>query len=124
MNMFNSITIPGLAGFQAAIAADKLSKAEADRRFLKVVGLLMVAVILAMPQLAMAGPWDTVGDNILGIFTGGLTRTIAIISIICCGIAALAGKLSWDWAIKIIVGILLIFGGAAIVDYVIAAAEA
>jgi type IV secretory pathway VirB2 component (pilin) len=124
MNMFNSITIPGLAGIQSALAADKLSKADADRRFLKVAGLLMLACMLAMPQLAMAGPWDTVADNVLGIFTGGLTRTIAIISIIACGIAAMFGKLSWDWAIKIVVGILLIFGGAAIVDYVIAAAEA
>ena len=53
---------------------------------------------------------------------GGLTRTIAIISVIACGIAAIAGKLSWDWAIKIIVGIVLIFGAAAIVDYIIAAA--
>jgi len=29
--------------------------------------------------------------------------------------------LSWDWAIKIIVGIVLIFGATSIVDYVIAA---
>jgi type IV secretion system protein VirB2 len=121
MNNFNSITAPGLAGIQSALAADKLNKADADRRFLKVAGLLLLACILAMPQMAMAGPWDTVADSVLGIFTGGLTRTIAIISIIACGIAAMFGKLSWDWAVKIVVGILLIFGGAAIVDYVIAA---
>jgi type IV secretion system protein VirB2 len=43
--------------------------------------------------------------------------------VIACGIAALAGKLSWDWAIKIIVGIVLIFGSVAIVDYIIAGAS-
>ena len=55
-------------------------------------------------------------------FTGGLTRTLAIIAVIACGIA-ISRKLSWDWAIKIIVGIVLIFGAAAIVDYVIAASS-
>jgi type IV secretion system protein VirB2 len=79
---------------------------------------------VVMPELAVAGPWDSMGTSVLGIFTGGLTRTIAIVAVIACGIAALAGKLSWDWAIKIIVGIVLIFGGATIVDYLIAAASA
>jgi type IV secretion system protein VirB2 len=87
--------------------------------------LMAVCVATALPGIALAGsgPWDTMGSQVLAIFTGGLTRTIAIISVIACGIAALAGKLSWDWAIKIIVGIVLIFGGAAVVDYLIAAAS-
>ena len=50
-----------------------------------------------------------------------LTRIIAILAVIACGIAAIAGKLSWDWAIKIVVGIVLIFGATALVDYLIAA---
>lgn len=84
--------------------------------------VLLAALILA-PELAMAAPWDSVATSVLGIFTGGLTRTIAIIAVIACGIAAIAGKLSWDWAIKIVVGIVLIFGSATLVDYVIAAAS-
>jgi type IV secretion system protein VirB2 len=77
-----------------------------------------------VPEIAMAGaPWDSAATSVLAIFTGGLTRTLAIIAVIACGIAAIAGKLSWDWAIKIIVGIVLIFGAAAIVDYVIAASS-
>lgn len=76
-----------------------------------------------MPMSAFAGsPWDTAATQILAIFTGGLTRTLAIIAVIACGIAAIAGKLSWDWAIKIIVGIVLIFGATSIVDYIIAGA--
>ncbi|MEY3201090.1 MAG: hypothetical protein RIR70_640, partial [Pseudomonadota bacterium] len=42
---------------------------------------------------------------------------------IACGIAAMVGKLSWEWAIKIVVGIVLIFGSASIVDFVIAGAS-
>jgi type IV secretion system protein VirB2 len=47
-------------------------------------------------------------------------RTLGIIAVIGCGIAALAGKLSWNWAINIIIGLVLMFGAAAIVDYLIA----
>lgn len=104
-----------------ALAADKASKRDADRRFLKVIGLAALALAVMTPELAMAAPWDGMATNVLAIFTGGLTRTIAIIACIALGIAAMAGKLSWDWAIKIIVGIVFIFGAAAIVDYLIAA---
>jgi type IV secretion system protein VirB2 len=82
---------------------------------------MLLALAFAMPEVAMAAPWDSAADSVLEIFTGGLTRTLAIIAVIACGIAAVAGKLSWDWAIKIIVGIVLIFGSATIVDYVISA---
>jgi type IV secretory pathway VirB2 component (pilin) len=105
------------------LAADKSSKAEASQRTLALVAVSVVGAFALMPGMAVAAPWDTVADNILGIFTGGLTRTIAIIAVIALGIAAMAGKLSWDWAVKIILGITLIFGGAAIVDYIIAAAS-
>ena len=84
--------------------------------------LIAISAVFLLPETAMATPWDSTSQQILAIFTGGLTRTIAIISVIACGIAAIAGKLSWDWAIKIIVGIVLIFGAAASVDYIIAAA--
>ena len=86
--------------------------------------LIAISAVFLLPETAMATPWDSTSQQILAIFTGGLTRTIAIISVIACGIAAIAGKLSWDWAIKIIVGIILIFGAASIVDYIIAGASA
>lgn len=105
----------------AALAADKANKRSVDRRTLKVLGLAALALAVLTPELAMAAPWDGMATNVLAIFTGGLTRTIAIITCIACGIAAMAGKLSWDWTIKIVVGIVLIFGSAAIVDYLIAA---
>ena len=108
---------------RAAIAADKARKVDVDRRATKTMMLIALCGAAVLPELAIAGPWDTMGTQVLSIFTGGLTRTIAIITVIACGIAAMAGKLSWDWAIKIIVGIVLIFGAAAIVDYLIAAAS-
>lgn len=94
---------------------------ETNKRTLAVLGGLAVLAFALMPEMAFAAPWDGAANQVLAIFTGGLTRTIAIIAVIACGIAAMAGKLSWDWAIKIVIGIVLIFGAAAIVDYVIAA---
>ena len=85
----------------------------------RLLALAMVALAL-LPEIAMAAPWDSTASQVLAIFTGGLTRTLAIIAVIACGIAAMAGKLSWEWAIKIVVGIVLIFGSASIVDFVIA----
>ena len=99
-------------------------KNEHKRLLEKLMILLAFGAVWVMPETAMAAPWDSTATQILGIFTGGLTRTIAIIAVIACGIAAIAGKLSWDWAIKIIVGIILIFGAASIVDYIIAGASA
>ena len=106
---------------KAALAANSTAKAQANKRALGVIGVLTVGAFALMPEIAMAAPWDSAASSVLAIFTGGLARTLAIIAVIACGIAAVAGKLSWDWAIKIIVGIVLIFGATAIVDYVIAA---
>ena len=99
-----------------------LNDRQSNRQAALFVAMLLMAFLVLTPHMALAAPWDSTGEKILEIFTGGLTRTIAIIAVIACGIAAVAGKLSWDWAIKIIVGIVLIFGAAAIVDYVISAA--
>lgn len=110
---------------KSAWAANKTALARADHRATMML-LAMGACLLAItPGLAFAGggPWDSAANQVLAIFTGGLTRTLAIIAVIACGIAAIAGKLSWDWAIKIIVGIVLIFGAATIVDYIIAASS-
>ena len=96
----------------------KLQMRHASLALLATVGILALT-----PDIALAAPWDGAATKVLEIFTGGLTRTLAIIAVIACGIAAVAGKLSWDWAIKIIVGIVLIFGATAIVDYIISASS-
>ncbi|WEF31469.1 TrbC/VirB2 family protein [Pseudoduganella chitinolytica] len=120
--------ISGLIGKgRTALAANKAAMRDADRRASRSMAVMAICAAAVVPGIALAAaaatPWDTMGTQVLAIFQSGLTRTIAIISVIACGIAALAGKLSWDWAIKIIVGIVLIFGGAALVDFLIDAAS-
>lgn len=108
---------------KAAIIQNHAEKKEANKRAASVMLMMGISALALMPEIAQAAPWDSVATKVLEIFTGGLTRTIAIIAVIALGIAAMAGKLSWDWAIKVIIGIVLIFGGASIVDYIIAAAS-
>lgn len=85
--------------------------------------IAIFAMVLFVPEIASAAPWDDTADQVLAIFTGGLTRTLAIIAIIISGVLAMFGKMQWAWVVNIVIGIVLIFGGAAIVDYVIAAAS-
>ena len=108
---------------QPKILLRKRKSARSPKHCLAIALMALITASSLTPELALAAPWDSAATSVLGIFTGGLARTIAIISVIACGIAAIAGKLSWDWAIKIIVGIVLIFGATSIVDYVIAAAS-
>lgn len=102
---------------------NQLTQRQQNLQTIKLIALCIGLFMAFMPEIAFASPWDGAANKVLEIFTGGLTRTIAIIAVIACGIAALAGKLSWDWAIKIIIGIVLIFGAASIVDYVISASS-
>jgi len=92
-----------------------------NRQAFKFAMAMFCALAIFTPQFAMANPWDNAADWVLSVLNGGLTRTIAIICVIACGIAAWAGKLSIDWAVKIVVGLVFVFGSAAIVDAIITA---
>lgn len=84
-------------------------------------GLMMVAALLVAmsPDIALAdAPWQSAADAVLRIFTGGLSKTLATIAVIALGIMAAAGKLEWGTAIKVIVGLVLIFGAANIVGWI------
>jgi type IV secretion system protein VirB2 len=94
-----------------------------DKHHQRFMRMCLIAVVMMLPRLAFAEPWDDASDAILDIFTGGLTRTLAIIAIIVAGVMAMFGKMQWQWVINIVVGIVLIFGGAAIVDYIIDASS-
>ena len=80
--------------------------------------LLLALLIISSPELAMAAtPWEDSLDKIKGILTGGMAQGIATIAIVVLGIMAAAGKLEWGTAIKVIVGLVLIFGATNIVNW-------
>ena len=108
---------------KSVIATNNAAKNFENKRTLAVMTALAVGAVALAPSLAMAAPWDGAASSVLAIFTGGLARTLAVIAVIALGIMGLAGKLSWDAAIKVIIGIVLIFGAAPIVDYIISASH-
>ena len=81
----------------------------------------VVLVILLAPEIAMANPIEEAVDWVLDLLTNGIARSAAIIAIAVAGYLAFAGRMTGELAFKIIIGIVFIFGGAAIVDLVIAA---
>jgi type IV secretion system protein VirB2 len=57
-------------------------------------------------------------NALLGVLTNTWVRIIAIISVIAMGILSMAGRLSMGLAMLVFLGMVLIFGAAAIVDSV------
>ncbi len=78
---------------------------------------VMALLILAIPEAAMANPWDSMLNTIIGVLNGGTARLLAILVIIGAGFAAWRGKLDFTYVGGVLGGIVLIFGAAAIADF-------
>ena len=85
---------------------------------MKFVFFSFCTLISLTPDLALAAPWDSVGQQILTDLTGPFAKTIAAIAVVACGIAAMAGRMPVEWAIKIVLGIVLIFGSTSFVNWI------
>lgn len=79
---------------------------------------LSAGALLLEPSIAMAAPWDQAVKAIADTLTGTLGRTIAIIAVVVLGFMAMAGKLEWMNAIKVIVGIVIVFSAAQIINWI------
>jgi type IV secretion system protein VirB2 len=87
------------------------------------LGVAMLA-IAASPALAQTttGAGGNIGtfiQNIIGILTNNVVRGLAIIAVIVTGIATMFGHLDLRRAGTVILGIIVIFSAAAIVDQVV-----
>lgn len=83
--------------------------------------LWLLVGILLLPEMAMANPIEDGVDWVLDLLTNGIARSLAIIGIVILGYLAWAGKITGEAAGKYVLGIVLVFGGATIVDLIIAA---
>jgi len=108
---------------RATLPLGNVTKADTNKKTVGFLAILALTLVAVMPEVAMAAPWDGAANQVLAMLNSGLTRTLAIIAVVACGIAAMAGKLQWNWAINIIVGVVLVFGSAAIVDFFISSAS-
>lgn len=81
--------------------------------------LALAVTALSLPSPAWAQeltPVVTIAENIAGVLTGDFARAIAVIGLAACGFLAFAGRMPWGAAIAVIIGIVLIFGAATLVD--------
>lgn len=71
------------------------------------------------PSIAAAATsLEDAATNILTALTGTLGKTLATLAVIALGFMAMFGKLAWDTAIKVIVGITLVFGAATVIKWI------
>jgi type IV secretory pathway VirB2 component (pilin) len=81
--------------------------------------LLSWLLLLVLPDLAFAqaSPFET-GAN--GLVTNFLTLAfpVAVVLVMGLGIAAIAGRISWGWALGALVGIGIVFAAQPIVTWV------
>ena len=94
------------------------------------VSLLTVGLmaVLADPALAQttsstAGNVGAFIQNIINLLNNNVTRGLAIIAIIVCGIAWMFGHLDLRRAGTVIIGIIVVFGSATIVDLITGASS-
>jgi type IV secretion system protein VirB2 len=56
-------------------------------------------------------------DQLIQIFTGAIGTSLAVLAVIACGVLAWVGRMTWFFAGSIIMGIILVFGSARIVEF-------
>ncbi len=103
---------------------------EQNQRLLRFVMASAVCLLALEPSVAMAidsitlkdtsdgGALGTVAKNVLGAVTGTLGKSVAALAVVALGVMAMFGKLAWDTAIKVIIGIGLVFGATSIVGWI------
>lgn len=98
-----------------------LEQQKQNQNLMKFAFATAICCIVLDPTIAAAATTTSLEDaatNILTALTGGLGKTIATLAVIVLGFMAMFGKLAWDNAIKVIVGITLVFGAATVIKWI------
>ena len=77
---------------------------------------LLASMLVAEP--AYAQNFEGLADNILGLLSNGLLRTLAIIALIVVGALWLTGRASVQMFVTVLIGIVIMFSAPWIVDTV------
>jgi type IV secretion system protein VirB2 len=132
-NIFKTAT--GLAPLNSL--GNRIETQEQNKRIIKAMVASTILTTLLMIEPAIAGTVPPIqsggvaatlaGDengiskalsNILTVLTGTFGQAVAILAVVVMGFMAMFGKLAWDHAMKVILGIAIVFGAATIIDWV------
>jgi len=86
-----------------------------------IANLWFITAMCLLPEIALANPVTDGVDWLLDLLTNGIARSLAIIGIVVLGYLAWAGRITGELCGKYILGIVFVFGGATLVDLIIAA---
>lgn len=86
-------------------------------RVLLIAGALAGAASPAFAQ-SVGGNIGTFFQNLIDLLNNNVIRSLAIIAVIVCGVSAMFGRLDWHRAGTVVIGIIVIFGAATIVDLI------
>ncbi|MGD9479666.1 TrbC/VirB2 family protein [Shinella sp. G-2] len=85
-----------------------------------ILSLAVLATSIALvPELAYAqsaAPVEGILEWFVGVLQGSVARSLAIIAVCFLGFLFLTGRMAWQGAISIVIGIAMIFGAAELVD--------
>lgn len=84
------------------------------------LSLAVLATSIALvPEFAYANsaaPVEGILEWFVGVLQGNVARSLAIIAVCFLGFMFLTGRMAWQGAISIVIGIAIIFGAAELVD--------
>lgn len=103
------------------ISAPKTKQVKNSKYRKLMANVWLLVCIALLPEIAMANPIEEGVDWVLDLLTNGIARSVAIIGIVILGYLAWMGRITGESCGKYIAGIVLVFGGATIVDLIIAA---
>ena len=85
-----------------------------------ILSLTLIATTIALvPEFAYAqsaAPVEGILEWFVGVLQGSVARSLAIIAVCFLGFLFLTGRMAWQGAISIVIGIAIIFGAAELVD--------
>lgn len=80
---------------------------------------LLTTSIALVPEFAYAqsaAPVEGILEWFVDVLQGNIARSLAIIAVCFLGFLFLTGRMAWQGAISIVIGIAIIFGAAELVD--------
>jgi type IV secretion system protein VirB2 len=82
------------------------------------LGLLLVALLAARPDVALAGSPFATGANATQQQLVAILTPLAAVAVMVSGAMAWFGRLSWWWMVAVVIGTVLVFGGPQIVSWI------
>ncbi|SEP30310.1 MULTISPECIES: TrbC/VirB2 family protein [Rhizobiaceae] len=85
---------------------------------LKIVAMIVAMVLLSSnPSAAQDfGGVTTFLETIVEAITGPIGIAISALAVIAVGFSFMTGRMDWTFAVSIIIGIAIVFGGASFVE--------